>query len=98
VLTILGNKVAPGLLDRYLARTGFTSQQTDDPRPADAPVNLWQPADGTGERDFGARGAFDDRAKSRAPQLWLAHNKYKIAGAAAAVAAAMGGLARRARH
>ena len=97
VLTILGNKVAPGVLDRYLARTGFTSQQTDEPRPADAPVNLWEPADGTAGHDFGAHGAFDDRAKSRAPQLWLAHNKYRIAGVGIAMAAGIGGLVRKAR-
>ncbi|MYS19400.1 MULTISPECIES: SDR family oxidoreductase, partial [unclassified Streptomyces] len=30
VATILGNKVAAGLLDRYLARTGYDSQQTPE--------------------------------------------------------------------
>ncbi|GAB3926642.1 hypothetical protein GCM10011575_08090 [Microlunatus endophyticus] len=98
VLTILGNKVAPGLLDRYLARTGFKSQQTSERRPADAPVNLWEPADGPDGKDFGAHGAFDDRAKSRAPQLWLAHNKYKLAGVGAAVVAATAAVVGRARR
>ena len=60
--TIVGNRVAGGLLDRYLARTGFKSQQTDQPRDPDAPVNLWEPADGEGGHDFGAHGSFDDRA------------------------------------
>ena len=39
--TLLVNAVAPGLLDRYLARTGFGGQQTDQPKragPADQPV------------------------------------------------------------
>jgi NAD(P)-dependent dehydrogenase (short-subunit alcohol dehydrogenase family) len=60
--TIMANRVAGGLLDRYLARTGCKSQQTDQPRPDDQPANLWEPADGSGGHDFGAHGAFDDRA------------------------------------
>jgi NAD(P)-dependent dehydrogenase (short-subunit alcohol dehydrogenase family) len=61
--TIVANRVAGGLLDRYLARTGFKSQQTDEPRDPDQPVNLWEPADGTDGHDFGAHGTFDDRAR-----------------------------------
>ena len=44
--TLAANAVVPGLLDRYLARTGFASQQTDQPKDPDAPANLWEPADG----------------------------------------------------
>jgi NAD(P)-dependent dehydrogenase (short-subunit alcohol dehydrogenase family) len=62
--TIMANRVAGGLLDRYLARTGFSSQQTGQPRDPEQPANLWDPADGIGGRDFGAHGAFDKRAKS----------------------------------
>src|SRR3954454_6477307 len=50
--TLLPNAVAPGLLDRYLARTGFKGQQTDQPQDPDAPQNLWSPADYDGH-DFG---------------------------------------------
>jgi NAD(P)-dependent dehydrogenase (short-subunit alcohol dehydrogenase family) len=59
--TLLAQKVAPGLLDRYLARTGFGAQQTERPMPPDAPDNLWEPCDA--DRDYGAHGRFDDRAK-----------------------------------
>ena len=45
VATLVANAVAPGLLDRYLARTGFGSQQTNQPREPDQPANLWEPAD-----------------------------------------------------
>src|SRR4051794_23585770 len=45
-LTLAANAVAPGLLDRYLARTGFAGQQTDERQPADQPANLWEPVDG----------------------------------------------------
>ena len=46
--TVLGNQIAPGLADRYLARTGYEGQQTDepvDPRPARQPVRAgaWRP-------------------------------------------------------
>ncbi|MFC0221081.1 SDR family oxidoreductase, partial [Nocardioides zeicaulis] len=63
--TILANRVAAGLLDRYLARTGLSSQQTDEPRTGSEPANLWEPADGAGGHDFGAHGRFDDRSRSR---------------------------------
>src|SRR6266545_3816970 len=51
VATLLANNVAPGLLDRYLARTGYGSQQTDQRQGADQPANLWRPADGAGAAD-----------------------------------------------
>lgn len=60
--TILANRVAAGLLDRYLARTGVASQQTDERRSGSEPTNLWEPVDGRGGRDFGAHGRFDDRS------------------------------------
>src|SRR5699024_10288198 len=56
-LTLAGNAIAPGILDRYLAKTGFDSQQIDRPQPKDHPVNLWEPADGPGGRDFGSHGS-----------------------------------------
>src|ERR671928_211918 len=51
-LTLLANAVVPGLLDRYLARTGFKSQQTDEPADPNRRANLWEPVDDTG--DYGA--------------------------------------------
>jgi hypothetical protein len=82
--TLAANAVAPGLLDRYLARTGFDAQQTDRRQDPDAPVNLWEPADGPDGRDFGTHGIFDDRAKNTAPQLWASHHHGLLAGAAVA--------------
>jgi NAD(P)-dependent dehydrogenase (short-subunit alcohol dehydrogenase family) len=72
--TLIANAVAPGILDRYLARTGFDSQQTSDPRAPDQPANLWEPADGLDGRDFGAQGRFDDQSKARSAQLWASHH------------------------
>jgi hypothetical protein len=71
VATITANRIAPALLDRYLARTGYRSQQTADRAAERGPGNLWQPLDGPGEADHGAHGVFDDRSHSRSAQLWL---------------------------
>ncbi len=83
--TLLANAVAPGILDRYLARTGFGSQQVEmhDPHVAQ---NLWKPADGEGGRDYGAHGVFDERAHARSPQLWASQH-HGLLGALAGVAA-----------
>lgn len=79
VATLLVNAVAPGLLDRYLARTGFASQQDEgEPR---GPVNLWSPADGPRGHDHGAHGRFDAESAARSPQAWLSRNRNR-AGAA----------------
>ena len=90
--TLIANAVAPGLLDRYLARTGFASQQTDRVRPADAPVNLWDPADGEDARDFGSHGIFDRQARGISAQLWASQH-HGLIGAAAGVLAGATALA-----
>jgi NAD(P)-dependent dehydrogenase (short-subunit alcohol dehydrogenase family) len=83
VQTIVGNKIAPGLVDLYLARTGIDAQQTDDPVRPDRPDNLFEPAPG----DFAAHGRFEDRSKSRSVQLWATiHRRWLVGGAAAAAA------------
>jgi len=88
--TLLANAVAPGLLDRYLARTGFSSQQTSQPRSPEQPVNLWEPADGPAGRDFGAHGIFDNRAHSSDPQQWASRHHGAIAAVTALAGAAVG--------
>ncbi len=93
VATLAANAVVPGLLDRYLGRTGFSSQQTGDLRADDQPANLWEPADGSSGRDFGARGAFDDQARAGSPQQWVAHRYPQVAAVTAGVAAAAGATA-----
>ena len=87
-VVITGNKVLPGVGDRYLARTGFQSQQYDGPPPSGARYNLWQPVDDV--EDHGAHGAFDERATSRSLELMVA--KHKGWFAAALVGAAAIGL------
>jgi hypothetical protein len=82
------------VLDRYLARTGYESQQTDEVKPDDQPANLWEPADV--ERDYGAHGAFDDRSSPSSTPLWASqHHGLLAAGTALAGAAAALALLRR---
>lgn len=69
--TILAQKFVAPLLDRYLARTGYQSQQTADQEPAGRPDNLWEPVDQAPGRDFGAHGEFDQEAHGHSAQLWL---------------------------
>ncbi|MDT7547692.1 MAG: hypothetical protein QOE84_86 [Actinomycetota bacterium] len=85
--TLIANAIAPGLLDRYLAKTGFQSQQTPERNSPGAPENLWEAVDGPTGSDHGAHGRFDDKSHAHSPQAWLSRH-HGIAGTAAAVAAA----------
>jgi short-subunit dehydrogenase len=96
--TLAANAVAPGLLDRYLARTGFDAQQTDDPVPADQPTNLWEPADSAEGKDFGAHGIFDNKTHTRSLQMWLSQHHGLLGAATAAMAACALRVARRPRR
>jgi NAD(P)-dependent dehydrogenase (short-subunit alcohol dehydrogenase family) len=95
VMNIIGERTAPWLLDRYLARTGFKSQMTEhdlDPRGHD---NLFEPV----EEDRGAHGPFDEMAHSRSPQYELAKRRGVALGGLglAAAAAVAAGTARNGR-
>jgi NAD(P)-dependent dehydrogenase (short-subunit alcohol dehydrogenase family) len=68
VEAIVGNKIAPRVLDYYLGHTGYQSQQTSHPEDPARADNLWQPVDD--DRDFGTHGSFDTRARSYSFQLW----------------------------
>jgi short-subunit dehydrogenase len=94
--TLLANAVAPGLLDRYLGRTGFTSQQADAPPPPDAEIgNLDRPEDAGA--DYTAHGEFDDQAHTHDPQTWASRHHGVLAGAGAAAGAAVAAAWRRTR-
>jgi NAD(P)-dependent dehydrogenase (short-subunit alcohol dehydrogenase family) len=67
--TIMAQKFAAPVLDRYLARTGYDSQQTKQRADPGQPSNLWQPVDQPPGSDEGAHGAFDDRSHAHSPQL-----------------------------
>jgi NAD(P)-dependent dehydrogenase (short-subunit alcohol dehydrogenase family) len=84
---IWGNRLAPGALDRYLARTGYRAQQTGEPEDPDRADNLWDPIPG----DHAVHGPFDDRAREHSLQLWLTeHRGLGFLAAGIAVGAAAG--------
>jgi hypothetical protein len=94
VQAIVADKIAPGLVDRYLAEEGYSSQQTDEPEDPNRPDNLWQPVDADGRGDYGAHGQFDHRAHRYSPALaiskarpWLQWTALGCAALAAGVAA-----------
>jgi NAD(P)-dependent dehydrogenase (short-subunit alcohol dehydrogenase family) len=93
-ITLLGNALAPGIGDRYLASSGYDSQQTDSPVEPDRPDNLFEPL--PGER--GAHGDFDGQAKARSVQWELTRHRRLLAGCAGVAAGLLGaGVARRGR-
>jgi NAD(P)-dependent dehydrogenase (short-subunit alcohol dehydrogenase family) len=89
VRAIVGNKLAPWLGDRYLARTGYEAQQADAPVDAERPDNLFEALPG----DHGAHGIFDEQARDRSLQFWATRNKAWLAALGGAAALAV--LARR---
>jgi short-subunit dehydrogenase len=95
--TRLGNIVAPGFLDRYLARdkTGYQGQQTDEKIDlATWQDNVDKPVDET--RDHGAHGVFDDQSRTSSFALWAATHKPLVTGAlGAGIGLAAAGLFRR---
>ncbi|GLY67879.1 SDR family oxidoreductase [Amycolatopsis taiwanensis] len=95
--TLIANAVAPGLLDRYLAKTGLKSQQTAQPTPPDQPANLWEPADGATGHDYGAHGEFDSKSLSHSFQLWTSRHRSLLTACGGALAAATLTLWRRVR-
>ncbi|MBD0418473.1 SDR family oxidoreductase [Streptomyces sp. TRM S81-3] len=95
VATLLAQKAAPALLDRYLARTGYDSQQTDAPADPSRLVNLWQPVDDAAGADHGAHGLFDDEAHPRSLQFWLSRHRLPLALGAAAAAVLAGSAGER---
>jgi NAD(P)-dependent dehydrogenase (short-subunit alcohol dehydrogenase family) len=83
--TVLGNRLFPGYVDRFLARRGFADQQMSEPVDPNRPDNLFEPVPG----EFGARGRFEGQAKERSALLWASlHRRALAAAAGAGVAAA----------
>lgn len=74
VKAIMGNRVAPRLLDHYLARTGVDSQKANRPIEPNRSHNLYEPL----RQDMGARGEFDARSKSKSYQLWLTKRRRSL--------------------
>ena len=76
VMSILANRVAPGLIDRYLAKAGYKGQLTDKPSDPDAPGNLFEPVPGA----YGAHGRFDRRARSGSWEMFTSRHRNVLWG------------------
>jgi len=85
VKAILANRVAPGLLDRYLAKVGYSGQLADKPTAPDAPANLFEPVPG----DYAAHGRFDDQARNRSCEMFTDRHKAAVLTVAAVGLAAL---------
>ena len=79
---IVGDKLAPGFADRFLATHGYEGQLTGAP-DTNPPANLYAPVPG----DHGAHGRFDTTARSRDPVARIA-TVLGAAGVQAVIAAA----------
>src|SRR5207248_967839 len=77
VAAIEENTIAPGVLDRYLGKTGYDSQQTSEPEDPNRPNNLWEAVPG----DHGAERRFGDRSHPRSYELWATRYRHWIAAA-----------------
>jgi short-subunit dehydrogenase len=93
---IVGNKLAPDLLDHYLGWTGFESQQTSELEDPSRPDNLWQPVDV--DQDYGAHGHFDNRAHPRSYQLWADLHRGSLALGCGIAAGVLGSVMLAARN
>ena len=82
VKAILGGRLIPGLLDRYLAGGAYDGQGMRQLAPPQQD-NLFHPVEG----DFGARGIFTPDASAHSAQMWAtSHRKTWIAGGLALLA------------
>ncbi len=78
VQAILANRIAPGLIDRYLAKFGYNGQLTDQPADSDAPGNLFEPVKGP----YGAHGRFDGQARTGSWEVFTSYHRNAVWAAA----------------
>jgi NAD(P)-dependent dehydrogenase (short-subunit alcohol dehydrogenase family) len=93
MLGVIGQRIAPGLMDRYVAMTAWGGQQTDEPEQPGRPDAVDEPV----RADVGARGAFSGEASDSSPLLWLDTHR-AVAAAAAAIGLVAVSLARLGRR
>ena len=74
VKAILANRIAPGLIDRYLAKAGYSGQLAAQPTAPDAPANLFEPVPG----DYSAHGRFDEQSRDRSWEVFTDRHKMAL--------------------
>ena len=90
VAAIVGQKFIPGLLDLYLGKTGYKSQQIpNEPKDPNAPNNLYDYVPGK----HSARGKFADRSTMTSIEVAVVlHRNWFVLGAAALLTAVGGAI------
>jgi short-subunit dehydrogenase len=89
---ILANRIAPGLIDTYLATTGYAGQLTEEASPPDAPANLFEPVAGS----YGAHGRFDNKAHGGSWEMFT--DRHRTAFLTVAAIALIAGIHRIAKR
>lgn len=80
--SIIGHKLFPGFLDRYVARKAWEGQFNGPDADPHSPHNLFEPV----EQFHSEHGPFDNRSIRKKPMLWHVKNQnFWINGAAFAV-------------
>jgi hypothetical protein len=85
-MNIVGERVAPWLLDLYLARSGYDSQMTSHDLDPAGHDNLYEPVD----EERGAHGPFDEQAHGTSIQYELAKRRGMVLAGLGAAAAGAG--------
>jgi short-subunit dehydrogenase len=85
VKAIFANRIAPGLIDRYLAHAGYSGQLTDELAPQGAPGNLFEPVPG----HYAAHGRFDAVARTHSWEVFTSRHRNTLWAIAAVGATAL---------
>jgi short-subunit dehydrogenase len=80
IRAILANRIAPGLIDRYLSGAGYSGQLTVQPSDPEAPGNLFAPVAG----QYGAHGRFDSLARRDSAEMFTTYHRNALWAAVAA--------------
>jgi NAD(P)-dependent dehydrogenase (short-subunit alcohol dehydrogenase family) len=94
VEAIVGQKLVPGFLDRYLARHAWDAQMTDEPRDPDRPDDVFAPVPG----DHGTHGVFDARSRGRSLLATADRHRGSVAALTGIVTSLAGATLVRARR
>ncbi|HEY7112504.1 MAG TPA: SDR family oxidoreductase [Thermoanaerobaculia bacterium] len=86
---IVGQRIFPGFLDRYLARHAWEAQETRDLPPGHPTRHTRDNLDAPIPGDRGAHGPFDDRARPMSSKFWLRTHGGWLAAAALGMAAVL---------
>jgi hypothetical protein len=72
----LGEKIIPGLLDRYLAKAAWEGSMLPEPTDPEQLDNFWRPVPG----NHGSHGQFDSVAQNFSIELWATKHRAQVFG------------------